>query len=148
MTFNTHLGLRRILARARLGRAIKAGRQFCARRDGVSAIEFAFVVPFLVLLFTGIIQLGGIFFVHHNMTAVAQESARLVAVGELTTDDVESFATGRLVGWNITYAVNAQASGGDVTVTISAPYAEASLVDILGFFQTGNLSSQATMRII
>ena len=148
MTFHTHIGIRRILALTRLDRAIEAGRQFCMRRDGVSAVEFAIVVPFLVLLFTGIIQLGGIFFVHHNMTAVAQESARLVAVGELTTDEVTSFATGRLVGWNITYTISAQALAGDVTVSISAPYSEASLVDFLGIFQTGNLSSQATMRII
>ena len=130
------------------GRASHALRRFGANDQGVSVVEFALVVPFLALLFTGIIQVGGIFYVHNNMTSVAQETVRLIAVGELETDDANTFAQGRLTGWDITYTVNVQEVGDDVTVTVSAPLSDASLVDILGWFQSGNLSSQATMQII
>ena len=123
-------------------------RRFRERNDGVSVIEFALVLPFLALLFTGIIQVGGIFYVHHNMTTVAQETVRLIAVGQISTDDANTFAQARLTGWNITYTVNAQEAGDDVTVSISAPLSDASIVDILGWFQSGDISTQATMQVI
>ena len=138
----------RILDRIRIRQDEPAKGQLIEREEGVSVVEFALVVPFLALLFTGIIQIGGIFYVHHNMTTVAQETVRLIAVGQITTDDANTFAQGRLIGWDITYTVNAQESGGDVTVSISAPLSEASLVDILGWFQSGDVSTEATMQIM
>ena len=129
-------------------RAAFALRRMASGNEGVSVVEFAIVLPFLALLFTGIIQVGGIFYVHHNMTTVAQETVRLIAMGEISTDDANTFAQGRLTAWNVTFTVNAQESGDDATVTISAPLSEAALVDILGWFSSGNMSTQATMQVI
>ena len=123
-------------------------RRFGTCNDGVSIVEFALVVPFIALLFTGIVQVGGIFYVHHNMTTVAQETVRLIAVGQISTDDANTFAQGRLTAWDITFTVSTQEAGDDVTVSISAPLSEASLIDILGWLQSGNISTQATMQVI
>ena len=52
-------------------------------RDGAAAVEFAFIVPILLLLFSGIVQFGSIMFLENHMTNVARETSRRVAVGEL-----------------------------------------------------------------
>ncbi len=120
-------------------------------RDGAAAVEFAFIVPILLLLFSGIVQFGAIMFLENHMTNVARETTRRVAVGELNETDAESSAQQALVNWGVTYDVDVatiDVGGGnqDITVTISLPMAEAALMDLLGVFQSGNLSAAVTMR--
>ena len=120
-------------------------------RDGVAAVEFAFILPILLLLFSGIVQFGAIMFLENHMTNVARETTRRVAVGELNETDAESSAQQALVNWGVTYDVDVDSvdvGGGnqDITVTISLPMAEAALMDVLGVFQSGNLIAAVTMR--
>jgi Flp pilus assembly protein TadG len=49
------------------------------RRRGVAAVEMAFVLPFLLLLLTGIWELGRIIQVQTIMNAAARDAARLAA---------------------------------------------------------------------
>ncbi len=120
-------------------------------RDGVAAVEFAFVLPILLLLFSGIVQFGAIMFLENHMTNVARETSRRVAVGELAQADAESSAQLALVNWGVNYDVSVatiDVGGGnqDVAVAISLPMAEAALMDVLGVFQSGNLTAAVTMR--
>ncbi len=120
-------------------------------RDGAAAVEFAFILPILLLLFSGIVQFGSIMFLENHMTNVARETTRRVAVGELTQADAEGSAQQALVNWGVTYQVSvtsSSAGGGndDITVAISLPMREAALMDVLGVFQSGNLSAAVTMR--
>ena len=125
-----------------------------ARRDerGVAAIEFAFILPIFLLLLTGIIQIGGLMFLHSNMGNVARDVVRRVAVGEMSAASAPSYAQGRLLNFGGTYDVTvdmpdpAVPTDADITVQISVPMADVSLIDISGAFQTGNLSACATMR--
>ncbi len=120
-------------------------------RDGAAAVEFAFILPILLLLFSGIVQFGSIMFLENHMTNVARETSRRVAVGELTQADAAKSAQQALVNWGVNYKVSAatvDAGGGnqDIIVTISLPMAEAALMDVLGVFQSGNLAATVTMR--
>ena len=120
-------------------------------RDGVAAVEFAFIMPILLLLFSGIVQFGSIMFLENHMTNVARETSRRVAVGELTLADAPSSVQQALVNWGVTYEVSVAATDAgsgnqDITVAISLPMAEAALMDVLGVFQSGNLTAAVTMR--
>ena len=120
-------------------------------RDGASAVEFAFILPILLLLFSGIVQFGSIMFLENHMTNVARETSRRIAVGELSQADAASSAQQALVNWGVNYdvsiaATNAGDGNEDITVAISLPMREAALMDVLGVFQSGNLSAAVTMR--
>ncbi len=83
---------------------------------------------------------------------VAREASRRVAVGELTEADAHTMAQAALVNWGVTYQVDvatADAGGGnqDVAVDISLPLSDAALMDVLGLFETGDLSTSVTMRM-
>jgi Flp pilus assembly protein TadG len=62
-----------------------AWRTFCNNSDGAALLEFAFLTPILMLLITGIIQFGSLFFLENNMATVARDTARRLAVGDLVT---------------------------------------------------------------
>ncbi len=120
-------------------------------RDGAAAVEFAFILPILLLLFSGIVQFGSVMFLENHMTNVARETSRRVAVGELAQADAVSSAQQALVNWGVTYEVsitpsNADGGNDDITVAISLPMREAALMDLLGVFQSGNLTAAVTMR--
>lgn len=113
---------------------------------GATAIELALVMPILVTLLTGIVQMGGIFFLHNNMISAAQDTGRRVVVGELTAADAQTYAESNLINWGMTYTVQVTEPGDDVVVDISVPLSQAVLVDFLGLFETGVLRAQVTAR--
>ncbi len=106
------------------------------------------MLPVLIILLTGIIQMGLVFFAQHNMRSVSQETARLVAVGELTTDEGETYVAGHLIDWGMAYTVSVQQVGDDIVVDISVPLSDVALIDYLGLFKEGDLTAQSTMRAL
>ncbi len=125
------------------GTGAKGLRALWRDRDGASAVEFAFIVPILLMLFSGIVQFGSVMFLENHMTNVARETSRRVAVGELAQADAVSSAQQALVT-----AATVDMGGGnqDIAVAISLPMADAALMDLLGVFQSGNLIATVTMR--
>ncbi len=127
----------------------------CLWRDdsGVAAVEFAFIVPILVLMLTGIIQFGSVLFIQHNMGEVARESARRVAVGAMTETQAEQFVDDTLVNWGVTFDVDVTVpdpnvpTETDVDVVITAPMSEVAFIDILGVFEGRTLRAASTMRV-
>ncbi len=129
----------------------KGLRTLWRNRDGAAAVEFAFILPILLLLFSGIVQFGAIMFLENHMTNVARETSRRVAVGELAQAAAADSAQQALVNWGVTYNVvvaSVDVGGGnqDIAVAISLPMREAALMDVLGVFQSGNLTAAVTMR--
>lgn len=134
-----------------------AGGVFRADR-GAAAIEFAIVAPLLISLMLGIVQFGAIFYfyVWHNMTAAARDTARRVAIGEIGSKAAaETFAAdalGGLVPWTVGFTVAAtlpadpSAPGGDVSILITAPLVQAAIVDFLGILGDETLHARAVMR--
>jgi Flp pilus assembly protein TadG len=93
---------------------------------GASAVEFALILPVLLLLVFGIIQYGYYFFAAQNGSSVAREAVRKVAVGDCPDDTVlKSFVETRLSGLSYEdLAVSrsytpANTIGSRVTVTVS-----------------------------
>lgn len=66
---------------------------------GAAAVEFALILPVLLLVLFGIVQYGYYFFAAQNGSSVAREAARKVAVGDCPTQsDLNSFVSSRLGG--------------------------------------------------
>ena len=122
--------------------------RFRSSQRGVAAVEFAIVLPVLVILLTGIVQMGIMLFVGHNMVSVSQETARLVAVGELTTVEGQTYADDHLINWEMTYDISVQQQGSDIVVDIAVPLSDVALIDFLGLFKSGDLKTRASMRAL
>ncbi len=138
--------------KARKGLRGKLLRALGQDQRGAAAVEFAFIMPILLVMFSGILQFGSIMFLENHMTNVAREATRRVAVGELTEAAAATMVQGALVNWGVTYSVSiatedADDGNQDVTVAISLPLSDAALMDVLGLFETGNLSTSVTMRM-
>ncbi len=123
-------------------------QRFRASQRGGAAVEFAIVLPLLITLLTGIVQMGIMMFVGHNMVSVSQETARLVAVGELTEAEGQTYANEHLMNWDLTYDVSVQRQGSDIVVDIAVPLSDVALIDILGLFKSGNLTTRTSMRAL
>lgn len=119
---------------------------------GVTAVEFVFVAPILILILGGILQFGLVLYLQNHMNDVARDVSRRVAVAELSEAEGEAAAQNALINWGMTYTVDvampdpADPTDRDIDVTISVPMSEASLIDILGLFQSGSLTASVTMR--
>lgn len=90
---------------------------------GAAAVEFALVLPILVLILFGVIEFGGAYHAQLMVTGAAREAAREMAVG----GDAAA-ATGRAVdaavgipaaALDVAVDPAACAAGTDVTVTVS-----------------------------
>lgn len=91
------------------------------REDGgAAAIEFAFVLPLVITLLLGTIEVANIFRVQSEMTAAAREATRRFALDALTATEARSFVENRL----------AQVTDATVTVLVSATELESGVTDV------------------
>lgn len=77
-----------MIARARIGlRALLT--RFVKSRDGVAAVEFALILPFMLLLYCGSIELSDLINVDRRITVIASTVGDLVARqdGDIYNDD-------------------------------------------------------------
>jgi len=125
------------------------------RKDekGQSLVEFALVVPMLLLLVFGIAEFGRAWMTKNILTGAAREAVRVLAVPDppggvaaATTRANQVLTSGGITTATLTI-VNATAAFGDVTVTVNYNFP----VVIAGFIPglsstTFPLSSTTTMR--
>jgi len=118
---------------------------------GQAMVEFAIVLPVLVLIVFAIIQFGILFNNFVALTDAVRAGARTAAVSRTAADPVGATiarvqsATGDLdqSKLGITVASGWQ-HGDDVTVTATYPYS----IDLFGVIvQAGNLTSSTTERV-
>lgn len=92
------------------------------RDDGASAVEFALVLPMLVLLLFGIIEFGLAFNARVTLTHAAREGARLASVGRFSAAAVQARAL-PLSGVAVNSSVVPDPAGGNTcVVTVNCPY--------------------------
>jgi Flp pilus assembly pilin Flp len=134
------------------GRSL-ALRDWRRSEGGATAVEFAFVLPVLLMIVAGIIQFGAIFFLQNNMANAAREAARALAVGSIATKtETTQLVEQKLVNWGVTFTVDttlpdpSDPTDTDFTVVITAPLSEAAIFDYLGVFEGGTLRAAASMR--
>ena len=122
-------------------------RSTIRNESGAAAVELAFVLPVALLLLMGVVQFGALLFLQNTMVNVANDVARRVSVGDLTTTAGEFLAEERLSGWSATFTVNVtEPTSNDVQVAISVPLADAAIVDFGPLLDVGDLTAEATMR--
>lgn len=63
-------------------------RRPCLVRDkkGVSAVEFALILPLLIVLIVGIVQMGILYFAHAGLRNLVAEGARYASISPRPTD--------------------------------------------------------------
>lgn len=145
------------------------GRRLARCCSGVSSVEFAIILPVLMLFIFGIISVASVLYVQNNMESAAREAARRIAAAEAPytggnvacsaapaqiagRDTAEYIACRRLPGW-ADFTINASEeacvlSGQhmDVTVVVSVGGTQAALSDIFGFFAGRALAAEVIMR--
>ncbi len=152
-----------------VGRWWRRALTTAGREDGAIAVEFALLAPLLLIIVFGIIQFGYAFYIQISMTNSVREAARALAVGSANvggastcatanTGTAEAVACTGLAGLFVTdftitacSPTNNNASlcplNTDVGVWMTIPRSSIALGDLLGFFDTGNMSAYAIMRI-
>jgi Flp pilus assembly protein TadG len=127
--------------------------KFALRRggngEGAIAVEFALIMPVLILMLFAIIQFGNIMLTRQMMVYAAREAARSYAVGESTASEAIEIALDRLSDSSLTFDVNVtEPSGGsnDVSVQVTVPMADAALVNVLSTLFSGDIETTVTMR--
>ena len=130
------------------------GRRFLTlwrNRSGIAAVEFAVIAPVMLTLLAGIIQFGFVLFIESHMAGVARDTARRFAVGASSQAEAAQFAQDSLLNWGVTYTVTvtppdpSDPTDEDINVLISLPRSSVAIIDMLGLFQTGTLTTSVTM---
>lgn len=118
------------------------------KEKGTAAVEFAIILPILILLVFGIIQFGPAFLYTISFTQAAREVARLAAVEEpvdtaAIIDNIPVFAGHPVSGLTITIDEPIDAIGEPVSATVSAQYDFT--IPLMGSWSK-NLAITTTMR--
>ena len=129
------------------------------RQEGQALVEFAIVIPLLLLIVLGIMQFGILFNNYLTLTDAVRAGARQAAVSrtdvdpEQKTKDRVKQAAGHINDASLEITVDPYdpakdthtwAAGGDVTVKATYPFT----LSMLGLVvMSGKLSSQTTERV-
>jgi len=134
-------------------------------QKGATAVEFAIILPVLVMLLFGIIEFGIILYDKAMITNASREGARagIVFVSDETPTEfnrkisnaVDKYCSGHLITFgedSTTHDIIAQTtkpgSGDDLTVTVTYQYNYLVLPNfVTGIVGNMNLSAQTTMRM-
>ena len=96
------------------------------KQDGQSLVEFALVLPILLLLLVGIFDFGRILYTHLQLEMVAQESVRMGGLGN-SDETIRAYAANQFHGDSskleikIIPSETARKSGDYVTVSLAYP---------------------------
>jgi Flp pilus assembly protein TadG len=110
---------------------------------GATAVEFAMVLPVLLILILGIVEFGRAFQLQASLAAAAREGVRIVALQDDSATAVTTVTS-----------VSPEVAAGDITITPCAGAGSQARVDIdhqyefmTGFFGTGiPLTARGVMR--
>ncbi|MEC5422965.1 TadE/TadG family type IV pilus assembly protein [Virgibacillus sp. C22-A2] len=97
------------------------------KQDGQSLVEFALVLPLLLMLLVGIFDFGRILYIHLQLELVTQETVRMGGLGRSDTEirsyAVNEFKSGDSSKLNVTITPEegTRKAGDYVTITIAYP---------------------------
>ena len=135
--------------------------------DGSAVVEFALVLPLLLLLVSGIIDFGRIYWEQSTTSAAAREGVRLVALGKTAGSDIaDAVDSSGMSDLDVTVEVGAVSTvvesagvvdtsvtipactpGDPVTVIVTTPFTFwTPLPDLAGITGLDTLSGKGVMR--
>jgi Flp pilus assembly protein TadG len=120
-------------------------------QQGQSTVEFAVILPVLLTILLGIVELGSVFSDYIAVTGAARDAARVASVSRLRADgESAAIAAGRASAGGLDSArlgIDVDTTweqGDDVTITVTYPYS----VELYGMpVISGTLRSASTMRM-
>lgn len=120
-------------------------------RRGAVAVELAVVSPVMLAMVFGIIEFGWLFTVRHTMVNAAREGARIGVLQGVTVGDIEDRVREYLEPMGLAGKANidvteATLADPTVTVVVSVPQEEVSLVGNFFGFTQGTVEGTASMR--
>lgn len=122
--------------------------------SGQTTVEFAIILPLLLVLLMGIIEFGRIWSTQNSLTNAAREGSRLGVLSSTAPSDVEATVLTYLenTGQNpdratitVTNAGSSGITGSDVSVTVEYDF-QVIVGNILGMDSTMELTSTSVMR--
>ena len=118
------------------------------REEGASLVEFALLMPLLILLVLGIVELGFVLGQNNEVRHAAHEGARLAAVNDANLGDTtcSSIGLGSDVTIDFTDASPAEI-GEQASVTVSLPVSSLSGLSLIEVFLPNTLSTTADFRL-
>ena len=131
----------------------RRGKQFANRgRRGAAVVELAIVSPLMFAILFGIIEFGWMFTVQHTMVNASREGARVGILPGVTVPEIEARTREFLAPMNLEDDVTVnvtEATPSDpfVTVQVTVPREEVSLVGNFFGFTGGMLEGTTTMRL-
>ncbi len=142
-------------------RRVGAVRRLLRCRSGISSVEFAIILPLLMMFLFSIIAFASALYTHVNMENAAREAVRRMAVAEAgyggmevtctaaqssTVGTAEWTACQYLNDW-ANFLVTADTPGcPELRVRVRVDAEEVALGDVFGFFTGRDLTAEVTMR--
>jgi Flp pilus assembly protein TadG len=123
------------------------------KRKGQSIVEFALLVPVLVLILIAIIEFGLLFNAYFVIQTSARDAARQLSIGA-SDADIQTLVVNQAVGLDVAQltttidpAQGSRTRGSDVTVTIV--YGHSVITPLLSIFtgQIIDLEAKVVMRV-
>lgn len=117
-------------------------------RSGMASVEIALMLPFVVLLLLGSIEVANLLFLRNEMQAAASDTIREVATGGIELKDAESIIQDRLSQFtDATIIVDVQerkvGKGDEVMVSVETPLQEALLFNVFGGRSTAKVEESS-----
>ena len=122
--------------------SIKSGR-------GQSLVEFALVIPILIIIVLGILEFGNLWFTMNTMSGAAREGVRIAAVTAPDVTQVETVVQNYLITSNLgaaTITVAGPNAANEVVVTVQMMYNPIFLGLLPGMDAAFQLTRSATMH--
>lgn len=105
---------------------------------GASAIEFALIIPFLLMLAGGIVEMANVFFVRSQLNEIVRDATRRLAVDSLSPDEARKFIAERLAETtdakgdiDVSETAEKEEDEVDVTVSLGVPLKDVLIFDFV-----------------
>lgn len=95
---NTHTKAHRAVS-AEASAPMQPPRRAVAKEEGAQLVEFALVLPFLLVFVVGIVEFGGAFALKQKMANAAREGARIMVSNSLQSTNCSNTSTPCPVQW-------------------------------------------------
>ena len=128
-------------------------RRFKKNEDGVSAVEFALILPVLITITFAGVEFALILFTYNAAGHAAWSVTRALATNRISAAQVDGLARGRLPSWIRDSAMITPTSSSsdpktnEFTVTITFPASAAAVTGLTSWaYKTLSLRAATTMR--
>ncbi|MGJ9384759.1 TadE/TadG family type IV pilus assembly protein [Salipaludibacillus sp. CF4.18] len=120
------------------------------KEDGQSLVEFALVLPLVLLLLVGVVDFGRVLYTHLQLELVTQETVRLGGLGQsdevITSYAKDNFHAGDSTKLNVSISPTGTRSPGTY-VTVEISYEE-TLIEPLGSLSVPyTIKTKSTIRV-